>query len=160
MAVSGWGCVPSLLLDLEVMKNTVTSFKTSCACTAILHVPNPAADHCQPTCPPEISGHSQASLSQFLVKLLLLSPGFCFSQDFVCAIQESVSPVLCKFWWLYSGVNGNLLQESLCHTHLCCTQSPCPFSRPLLTRTSSGNTQTLKEWSKSLWGPLVAQGIL
>ena len=26
-------------------------------------------------------------------------------------------PFLCKFWWLYGGVNGDLLQEVLCHTH-------------------------------------------
>ena len=34
---------------------------------------------------------------------------------FVCALQESVSPVLCKSWWVYGGVNGDLLQEGLCH---------------------------------------------
>ena len=28
---------------------------------------------------------------------------------FVCALHESVCPVLCKFWWLYGVVNGNLL---------------------------------------------------
>ena len=62
---------------------------------------------------------------------------------FVCALQESVSPVLCKFWRLYDGVHGNLLQEGLCHTQVCCTQSPCPCCRPLLIRTSTGDTQTL-----------------
>ena len=51
-------------------------------------------------------------------------------------------PVLCKFWQLYGGVNGGLLQEGLCHTQVCCTQSPCPHSSPLLTRTSPGDTQT------------------
>ena len=56
--------------------------------------------------------------------------------------QVSVSPVLCKFWWLYGGVNGNLLQEGLCHTQVCFIQSPCPCSSPLLTRTSAGDTQT------------------
>ena len=35
-------------------------------------------------------------------------------------------PVLCKFWWLYGGVNGHLLQEGLCHTQVYCTQSPAP----------------------------------
>ena len=48
-------------------------------------------------------------------------------------------PVLCKFWQLYGGVNGNLLQEDLCHTH---TQSPCPCGRPLPTCTSTGDAQT------------------
>ena len=46
---------------------------------------------------------------------------------------------------LYSGVNGDLLQEGLCH-RLCdpgsCTQSPCPCGRPILTHTSTGDTQT------------------
>ena len=31
---------------------------------------------------------------------LLLSPRSWCTQGFVCAIQVSVSPVLCKFWWL------------------------------------------------------------
>ena len=54
--------------------------------------------------------------------------------------QESVSPVLCKFSRLCGGVNGNLLQEGLCHTQVCCTQRCC--NRPLLTCTSTGDTQT------------------
>ena len=45
--------------------------------------------------------------------------------------------VLCKFWQLYGEVNGNLLQEGLCDTQVCCTQSPCPCSRPLVIHTSS-----------------------
>ena len=32
-------------------------------------------------------------------------------------------PVLCKFWQLYSGVNGDLLQEDLCLIH---TRDPVP----------------------------------
>ena len=60
----------------------------------------------------------------------------------VCALQESVSPALCKFWWFCGGANGDLLQEGLCHTQVCCTQSPCPCGSPLLTRTSAGDTQT------------------
>ena len=56
-----------------------------------------------------------------------------------CVLQEFVSPIPCKFWWLYGGVNGDLLQEGLCHTH---TQGPCPCCSPLLTRTYTGDTQT------------------
>ena len=41
--------------------------------------------------------------------------------------------VLCKFWQLYGGVHGDHLQEGLCHTQVCCTQSPCPCGSPLLT---------------------------
>ena len=58
--------------------------------------------------------------------------------------------VLCKFWQLYGEVNGNLLQEGLCDTQVCCTQSPCPCSSPLLTCTSTGDTQT--QFYLSLWG--------
>ena len=92
--------------------------------------------------PPETPGHSQASLGQSLVGTLLLSPGSWCTQGFFCAFQESVSPVLCKFWWLYDGVNCYLLEESLCHTQVCFTQSPCPCGRTLLTHTSAGDTQT------------------
>ena len=64
--------------------------------------------------------------------------------------SKSVSPVLRKFWQLYGGVNGNLLQEGLCHIQVCCTQSPCSWSRPLLTRISTEDTQTLKGRSGSV----------
>ena len=59
-------------------------------------------------------------------------------------------PVLCKFWQLYRGVNGDLLQEGLCHTQVCCTQRPCPCGSPLLTHTSRGDAQT--QFCLNLWG--------
>ena len=63
-----------------------------------------------------------------------------FSLVLVCKklylfLRRACFPVLCKFWWLYGGVNGDLLQEGLCHTQVCCTQIPCPWSSPLLTCT-------------------------
>ena len=61
----------------------------------------------------ETPGHSGASLGQSFVGSLLLSPRSWCTQGFVCALQESVSPVLCKFWQLYSAVNGDLLQVLL-----------------------------------------------
>ena len=79
---------------VEVMKIMLTSFKRSNASTATLSAPNPAAGHHQPTSPPETPGHSQASLGQSLVELLLPSPGSWCTQDFVCALQELVSPGL------------------------------------------------------------------
>ena len=124
------------------MKITVTSFKRSHAGTAALSALNPAGGHCQPMLPPETPGPSQASLGQSLVGSYLLSSGSCWAQAFVSALQASVSPVLCKFWWLYGGVNRELLQEGLYHTQVYCTQSPCPCSSPLLTCTSTGDTQT------------------
>ena len=127
---------------VEVMKIMVTSFKRFHAGTAVLSAPNPAAGHCQSMRLMETRGHSWASLGQSLVWSLLLSSGSWCAQGSVCALQESVSLVLGKFWWLYGGVNGDLLQEVSCHTQVCCTRSPCPCSSPLLTCTSTGDIQT------------------
>ena len=117
--------------------------------TATLSASNPAAGHCQPTPLLETPGHSRASFGQSPVWSLLLSPGswctrFCLCPPRVCF------PVLGKFWQLYAGVNGDLFPEGLCHTQVCGTQSPCPCGRPLLTCTSSGDTQTLKGRSGSV----------
>ena len=82
--------------------------------------------HCRRTLPTQASardyGHSWASLGQSLVGSLLLSPGSLF-----CLCPPRVYfPVLCKFWWLYGGVNGDLLQEGLSHTQVCCPRAPAP----------------------------------
>ena len=118
------------------MKMMMTSFKRSHA--------GSAAGHHRSMPPLETPGHSWASWDQSLVGSLLLSPGSWCVQGFVCALQESVFLIQCKFWRLYGGVNGDLLQEGLYHTPVCCTQSPCPCGRPLLTHTSAGDTQTLQ----------------
>ena len=73
------------------------SFKRSHARTATLSAPNPAAGDHQPTPLPETPGYSQASLGQSLLGTLLLSPGPWCAQGSVCALQESVSPMLWKF---------------------------------------------------------------
>ena len=110
---------------VEVMRIMGTSFRRSHARTAILSAPSPAGGHQRRMPLPETPGHLWASLDQSLVGSLLLSPGSWCTQVSVCAFQESVSQ-LCKFWRLYGGLNGDLLQEGLCHTQVCCTQSPCP----------------------------------
>ena len=97
---------------VEVMKKMETSFKRLHAHTAALSAPDPAAGHHQPVPLLETPGHSQASLGQSLMGSLLLSPGSWFAQGFVCALQESVPPALCKFWGLYGVVNADLLQEA------------------------------------------------
>ena len=56
--------------------------------------------------------------------------------------------------------NGDLLQEGLCHTQVCCTQSPCPCGSPLLAHTSTVDTQT--QFCLSLcgvFGSWCAQGL-
>ena len=142
---------------VEVMKMMKTSFRRSHAHTAILSASSPAAGHHQPTPLPETPGHSRASLGQSLVGSLLLSSGSWCTQGSLCILQESVSSVLCEFWQLYGGVNGDLLQDNLCHTH---SLSPYPCGRPLLTHTSTGNAQT--QFCLSLCGVLgswCAQGL-
>ena len=119
---------------VEVMKIMVTSFQRSHAGTAALSAPNPAGGHHWPTPLPETPGHSWANLGQSLVGSLLLPPGSWCAQGSACALQESVSTILWKFWWLYGGVKGNLLQEGLCHTQVYCAQSPCPCSRSKANR--------------------------
>ena len=120
----------------------VTSFKRSHACTGgtILGAPSPASRHHQPTPPLE----TLATPRQVWVSLLW---GHCSflqrlgAHQVLCALHEYF-PVLCKFWQLYGGVNGNLLQESLCHIQVCCTQSSRHCGSPLLTRISRGDAQT------------------
>ena len=88
---------------VEVMKIMVTSFQRSHACTATLCAHNPAAGHCRPMPLPNTPEPSQASLGQSHLGSLLLCPGSWCTQGFVCVLQESVSPGLCKSWQLYSG---------------------------------------------------------
>ena len=119
-SIDGRGCVPFLLLDLR------PNYGGGNEDNGDLFQKAPCM-HCQglpwPTPLLESPGHSQASLDQSLVGSLLLSPGSWCTEGSVCALQECVSPVLCKFWWLYGRVNGDLLQEGLCHTQVCCTHA-------------------------------------
>ena len=107
---------------LEVMKIMATSFKRSHAGTVTLSAPNPTAGHRWPTPPPVTPGHSRASLGQSLVGTLLLSLGSWCAQVSICALQESVSPVMCKFWQLYGGINVYFLQEGLYLSQVSCIQ--------------------------------------
>ena len=75
----------------------VNSFKRAYARNVVFSTPYTTAGHCQPMPLPGTSEHSQASLAESLVGTLPLSPGSWCAQSFVCALQESVSPVLWKF---------------------------------------------------------------
>ena len=108
-SIDGRGCVPSLLFDLR--PNYVGGNENNA--DLLQQVP---CKHCCTQCPqpcttppltmplPETPGRSWASLSQFFLGSLLLSPGSWCTQGFVCALQESVTPLLCKFWQLYGGL--------------------------------------------------------
>ena len=81
----------------------------------------------------------------------LLGPGA--HKVWFVSSRSLTSPVLCKFWLLCGGVNGDLLQEDLCDTQVCCTQSPCLCGRLLLTRMFTGDAQT--QFFLSLCGGLL-----
>ena len=122
-SVDGRGCVPSLLFDLRLNcgggneDNGALLQKVPCT-------------HCYTQCPQPCSRplltHASAGDSWTLtgksgsfscrVTASHKSPGSWIAQGFVCALQQSVSPVLCKFWQPYGRVNGEVLQEGLCHT--------------------------------------------
>ena len=109
---------------VEVIKIMVTSFKRSLSHTVELSAPSPAVGHHRPMPPLETPGHSRASLGQPLWGhcSFLLGPG---AHKFLLCPLRVCFPVLCEFWQLYGGVNGDLLQEGFCHTQVYCTQSPC-----------------------------------
>ena len=76
---------------VEIMKIMETSFKRSCAGTAALSAPNPAAGHHQLTPLPETPGHSQASLSQSPVGVTAPFSWVPVHTGSVCTLLESVS---------------------------------------------------------------------
>ena len=82
---------------VEVMKTMGLLQQVLCT-TATLRAPDPAPGYHWYTPMLDTSGHSWASLGPSLVGPLLLSSGSWCTQGFVCSLQESVSPVLCKFW--------------------------------------------------------------
>ena len=91
VSLGGWGCVPSLLFDLQSNygggnEDNGDLLARSSACTTALNTPNPATGRCQPMPLLETPGHSQESLGQSLVGSLLLSPGSWYTQGFVCAL--------------------------------------------------------------------------
>ena len=120
---------------LEYNGDLLQNFPCMHCCTLC---PNSVAGHHQLIPLLETPGHSQTSLKQSLVGSLLLCPVFWCTQGFVCALQESVSHSCVNS----GGINDDLLQEGLYHTQIYCTQSPYLCSSPLLTCTSTGDTQT------------------
>ena len=128
-SVYGQGCVPCLLFDLRPNYHPGNEDNGD----LLQKVPCP---HCctqspQP-CSRPLPTHGSARDSGTLmgksgsVSCGVTAPffGILVTQGFVCVLQESDSPALCKFWRLYGGVNGDLLQEGLCHTQVYFTQSP------------------------------------
>ena len=147
-SAEGRGCVPYLLFDLRPNYGRGNEDNGD----LLQKVPG---THCYTQCPqpcsrPPLTHAASAGVSWAITgksvsaycrvtapfSWVLLCTRFCLCLPRVCC------PILCKFWRLYGGVNGDLLQEGLSHTEVRCTQSPCLHSNPLLTRTSTGDTQT------------------
>ena len=113
---------------VEVMKIMTTSFKMSHACTAALSTPDPVAGHCWRMSPLETAGHSWVCLGRSLVGSLLLSPGSWCAQAFVCALQECVSPVLCKFWWFYGMLTVTSSKRAYAILRSAASRAPAPVA--------------------------------
>ena len=111
---------------VEVMKIMVTSLKGPV--NALLHSVSPTLK--QAAANPYLCQRLLDTHGQVWVSLLwghcsfLLGPGahkLLFVPSKSLFPQSSVSSGSSM-----SGVNGDLLQEGLCHTQVCCTQSPAP----------------------------------
>ena len=150
----GRSCVPSLLFDLR------PNYGGNNADNGDLLQKMPCT-HCHTQCPWPCSRppptHTSARDSWTLMgKSGSVSCGITapFSWVLVCTRFCLCPPRVCfptlKFWGLYGGVNGYLLQEGLCLTQVCCTQSPYHCGSPLLIHNSTGDTQTLKDRSDSV----------
>ena len=122
------------------MKTMATSLKRSQACTATLSAPNPAAGHCRPSPPLETLGHPQASPGQSFVGSLLLSPGSWCTRFCLCP-PRVYFPVLCKFWRLYGGLMATSSKRAYAIPRSAAPRA-LPCSSPLLTCSSSGDSQT------------------
>ena len=88
-------CLPWRQTIVGVMK-IISAFKSTCAGILLFHAPDNSVEHCLPMSPPETPGYSQGNMAQSLVGTLFLYPGSWCIQRFVCALQESISPVLWK----------------------------------------------------------------
>ena len=142
-SVDGQGCVPTLLFNLRPNYGEVNDIGD-----LLQEVP---CMHCCTQCPqpcsrPPLTHASAGECSTLTGKSgsvscgsLLLSPGSWCTRFCLCP-PRIYFPVLCKFWQFCGGINGDLLQESLCHTQVCCTQIPSPCGSPLLTCTSTGSS--------------------
>ena len=79
----------------------------------------------------------------------LSGPG---AQKFLFVCSKSVSAVLCKLWWLYAGVSGDLLQEGLPYPGLLHPE-PLPLQQStallFLRRRHSNTVLTQSLWA--LW---------
>ena len=94
-------------------------------------------------------GHCSFLLGPGVEKVLFVSSKSLFRQSCVSSGDSMVALL------------ATPSNKDLSHMQFCCTQSPCPWGRPLLTRTSTDDTQT-QFWLSlcGLSGSWCAQGLL
>ena len=146
-SVAGWGCVPSLLFTwgqtlVEVMMIMATSFKRSHAGPATRSAPTLQ----QATANPRLHQRLLDTYGQVWVSLLwghcslLLGPGM---HEVLFVPSKSLFTLSCvSSGGSMVGLMVAFSKEGLCNTQVYCTQSPCPCDRPLLIRSSAGDTET------------------
>ena len=110
---------------VEVMKMMATSFKTSCAHTAALSTPTLQQATADPSLCRRLwtlTGRSGSVSCRVTAPFswILVHTRFCLCPPRV------YFPVLCKFWWLYGGVNGDLLQEVYAIPRSAAPRAPAP----------------------------------
>ena len=145
--------LPGSKLWWPLMK--IMAFKRLHACTGTLSAPSSVGGNCWPTPLGETPGHSQASLNQSLVWSLLLPPGSWCTQGSICAFQEPISSVLCKFWQLYGGVNGQPPSRGLMPYPSLLHPEPLPLQQstadPYLHRRHSDTVLSQSLWVSGSW---------
>ena len=120
---------------VEVMKIMVTSFKRAHAGTASLSTPDLAAGHLQPTPLPETPGPSRASLGQ---SIWVTAPfSWVLVHNILFVPSKSLFPPSC----VNSGSSMVRLMVTSSKRAYAIPMSAAPCGRPLLTRTSTGDTK-------------------
>ena len=154
-SVDGRGCGPSLLFDLRPsygggdednggLLQKVPS--THCRTQYPRPCRRPLPTHASPG-----GSWTRASLGQSLVETLLLSAGPGVHEVLFVPLQESVSPVLCKFWQLYGGLMVTCSKRAYAIPRSAAPQAPACGS-PLLTRNPQKTlTHTSGSVSVGLW---------
>ena len=130
-SVDGQGCVPSLLFDLRQNYGGDNEDNGDLQMVLCIHCSHsmPLTLH-QATAAPRLCCRFLDTHRQVWVSLLwghcsfLLSPGAC--KGFVCALQECVSPVLCKFLQLYGGIMVTISKRAYAIPRSTAPRAPAP----------------------------------
>ena len=164
-----WGCVPSLLIDLK----TNYGGGSEDAGDLLQRVP---CRHCYPQCPqpcdrPPPTQPSERLLDTHRQVWVSLSRDRCSFLLGPGALLASVSPVLCKFWWLYGGLMATSSKRAYATPRPAAPRAPAPavvhcWPGPHRRHLSTVLCQSL--WGLSvlvctgfvwtLWGSLVGMG--